>query len=166
MANYGGTTGKWLDVNDDLDGKKLKFVNECVQELSSKFKNKDGEFQMTNLVKARVQGAEESVNMRPNWTSIGAMRDAFGPDSKEWIGKVVTVRVKDATTGQSAYLIPDGFELYRNEEKRWAIRKVGTENGEKVIQTEESPDPVAPTAPAAAGVQYPDEEINPEDIPF
>lgn len=160
MAQYANTSGAWLDVNDDLDGKKLKFVTECEQVLSDKFKNPDGTFQMGNLVKVRVQGAEESVNMRPNWTSIGAMRDAFGTESKDWIGKIVTVRVKDATTGQSAYLLPDGFELYRNEEKRWAIRKIGSEA--------EQPAPKAdvPAVQGGESVPYPEEEINPEDIPF
>lgn len=157
---YANTSGAWLDVNDELDGKKLKFVTECEQVLSDKFKNTDGTPQMGNLVKVRVQGAEESVNMRPNWTSIGAMREAFGTESKDWIGKVVTVRVKDATTGQSAYLLPDGFELFRNEDKRWAIRKVGS--GEEQPAAADD----VQQHPAEAATSYPTEEINPEDIPF
>lgn len=157
---YANTSGAWLEVNDELDGKKLKFVTECVQVTSVKFKNPDGTPQMGNLVKVRVQGAAESVNMRPNWTSIGAMRDAFGTESKDWIGKIVTVRVKDATTGQSAYLIPDGFELYRNEEKRWAIRKIGSEEAQAPAQAGAQGDP------QDQGIQYPQEDINPEDIPF
>lgn len=163
MAQYANTSGAWLDVNDDLDGKKLKFVTECEQVLSDKFKNPDGTFQMGNLVKVRVQGAEEAVNMRPNWTSIGAMRDAFGTESKDWIGKIVTVRVKDATTGQSAYLLPDGFELYRNEEKRWAIRKIGADEAQAPAQAGTAADPQEPSSQAP---EYPAEEINPEDIPF
>jgi hypothetical protein len=151
---YNTTTGAWLEVNDDLDGKKLKFVNECVQTPSDKFKNEDGSAKMTNLVKVRVQGADESVNMRPNWTSVAALKEAFGPDSKDWVGKVLTAKVKDATTGQSVYLLPEGFELYRNEEKRWAIRRIATAE--------------ASQAPAVAEdvIEYPEEEINPEDIPF
>lgn len=121
---YRTTTGAWLEVNDALDGKKIKFVNECVQAPSDKYKNDDGEPKITNLVKVEVEGLEGTFNMRPNWTSIGAMKEAFGTDSMVWIGKPVTARVKDATTGQSCYLLPAGFELYRNEEKRWAIRKI------------------------------------------
>ena len=160
MAQYNNTTGAWLEINDELDGKKLKFVTECVQVLSDKFKNPDGTPQTGNLVKVRVQGAEESVNMRPNWTSIGALRDAFGGESKDWIGKILTVRVKDATTGQSAYLLPDGFELYRNEEKRWAIRKIGSEAEQPAAKEDVQSHPSEPA------MQYPAEEINPEDSPF
>lgn len=160
MAIYNNTSGAWLKINDELDGKKLKFVTECQQVLSDKFKNPDGTPQTGNLVKVRVQGAEESVNMRPNWTSIGALRDAFGVDSKNWIGQILTVKVKDATTGQSAYLIPDGFELFRNEEKRWAIRKVGSEEAQAPAKEDTQ------QHPEEAGIQYPDEEINPADIPF
>lgn len=150
---YNNTTGAWLDVNDDLDGKKIKFVNECVQTPSDKFKNEDGTPKTTNLVKVRVEGAPEPVNMRPNWTSIGALRDAFGVDSKDWIGKVLTARVKDATTGQSVYLIPEGFELYRNEEKRWAIRRAAIGD--------------APQEANEPEINYPEEEeIRPEYIPF
>ena len=166
MANYNTTSGGWLDVNDELDGKKLKFVNECVPTPSDKFKNEDGTPKMTNLVKVRVQGADESVNMRPNWTSVSALVEAFGSDSKAWIGKILTVRVKDATTGQSAYLLPDGFELYRNEEKRWAIRRT-----QEAAQTHIAPVPETPRVPAEkfgdmTTVEYPTEDINPEDIPF
>jgi len=121
---YRTTTGAWLDVNDALDGKMIKFVNECVQTPSDKFTDANGDPKTTNLVKVEVVGMDGVFNMRPNWTSIGAMKDAFGTDSMGWIGKPVMAKVKDATTGQSVYLIPDGFELYRNEEKRWAIRQV------------------------------------------
>ena len=97
--------------------------------------------------------------------AIGALRDAFGPDSKDWIGKVLTVRVKDATTGQSAYLLPEGFELYRNEEKRWAIRKVGSEAAQPEAKddVQEHPSDGPTRAYPTPGV---DGEINPEDIPF
>lgn len=117
-------------MNDELDGKKVKLVNECTQVVSRFKDEKTGEPKTENQVKGRVQGQEEVVNMRLNWTTVYGLVEAFGKESKEWIGKTLTAKVKDATTGQSLYLIPEGFELYRNEEKRSAIRKVETEKQE------------------------------------
>lgn len=114
-------SGPWLKVDDSYDGKKVKLINECVK-VESRFKDDDGNAKIENQVKAQFDG-EEPVNMRLNWTTVYAMVDAFGKDSNQWIGHTLTARVKDATTGQSIYLVPEGFELVRDENKRWAIRR-------------------------------------------
>lgn len=124
---YSTTTGAWLKVEDNLNGKKVKLINECVM-VESRFKDdKTGEPKTENQVKVQVEGAAEPVNARLNWTTVNGLKEAFGRESKGWIGHALTAMVKDATTGQSLYLIPEGSELYRNEEKRWAIRKVAKE---------------------------------------
>lgn len=140
---YNQTTGAWLKVEDVKDGQKVKLINECVK-VESRFKEEDGTPKTENQVKAQFQGMREPVNMRLNWTTVYGLIDAFGKESKSWIGKTLTAMVKDATTGQSIYLIPEGSELYRNEEKRWAIRKV---------KQDVVPEPEI-------------EEIDPEGIPF
>lgn len=120
---YNNVSGAWLKVDDSLDGKKIKLLNECVT-VESRFKNEDGSPKTENQVKAQFESGDP-VNMRLNWTTVYGLIEAFGKESKSWIGHTLTARVKDATTGQSIYLIPDGFELVRNEEKRWTIRKIG-----------------------------------------
>lgn len=120
---YNTVSGAWLKVDDSLDGKKVKLINECVK-TESRFKDEDGTPKIENQVKAQIEGQNEPVNMRLNWTTVYGLIEAFGKDSKSWIGHNLVARVKDATTGQSVYLIPEGSELYRNEEKRWAIRKL------------------------------------------
>lgn len=124
---YHTTTGAWLKVEDSLSGKKVKLINECVQ-TQSKFLKDDGTPKTENVVKVQFEG-QEPVNMRLNWTTVFALVEAFGKESKTWIGHTLTAQVKDMTTGQTVYLIPEGCELYRDESKRWAIRKIPGTSG-------------------------------------
>lgn len=124
---YNSTTGAWLKVDDTLDGKKAKLISECIM-VESRFKDeKTGGPKTENQVKVQFEHLVEPINARLNWTTINGLKEAFGRESKNWIAHPLTAKVKDATTGQSLYLIPGGFELYRNEEKRWAIRKQAVE---------------------------------------
>lgn len=144
-------SGAWVNADDVSDGDKVKIVSECTKQ-ESKFKDKDGNAKTENIAKVRFQGAEESKNMRINWATIYGLIDAYGTDSKEWIGKILTAKTVEAMVGDTmrtiVYLIPEGFEMVKNEEKKMVIRKIGGE-------------PEATTAP-----EYPAEDINPEDIPF
>ena len=128
MAEYTKGGGSFLDSDKVADGVKIKVVGECVK-VESKFKNTDGTPKPENHMPIRVKGAESSITMRVNWTSIYGMIDAFGTDSKGWVEKVVTLRKREMTVGDKVYdvcyLIPDGFELAKNAEKKLVIRKVG-----------------------------------------
>jgi hypothetical protein len=139
-----------------LEGKKVKLVNECVL-VESRFKAEDGSPKQENQVKLRVQGVDGVMNARLNWTTVYALIEAFGRESKLWIGHTLTAKVKDATTGQSLYLIPEGFELVRDPEtKRWTIRKIAD-----VV-----PEPEPVNDPAEPEIKYPEEDIDPADIPW
>jgi|GEM_PF-3291963 len=129
MAEYNKSVGgEWLNADSLTDGTKVKFVSECVKQ-ESKFKNKDGGPKTENIAKVRISGKDEAVNMRVNWPTIYGLIDAFGKESKDWIGKVLTVKTVDALVGDTmrtiVYLIPEGFELAKNAEKKLEIRKVG-----------------------------------------
>lgn len=118
--------GAWLDAEKVEDGSKVKIVSEC-QKRDSRFKDAEGNAKTENVAKVQVQDATESVNMRLNWTTIYGLIDAFGNDSKNWMGHALTARVKEAVVGDTVrtiiYLIADGFELVKNEEKKLEIRK-------------------------------------------
>jgi hypothetical protein len=143
--------GAWLDADSLADGTKVKIVSECIKQ-ESRFKGKDGEPKTENIAKVRTKGKEEAVNMRPNWTTIYGLIDAFGSDSKDWIDQVLTVRTVEALVGNTmrtiVYLIPEGFELGKNADKKLEIRKVGGSAAKEDV------------------VDYPQEDINPDDIPF
>ncbi len=144
--------GDWLDADKVVSGVKAKLVSEVVKQ-ESKYKDTEGNFKTENVGKIRLQGADASVNIRLNWTSIYAMIDAYGKDSKEWVGKIITLKTVDAMVGDTmrtiVYTIPEGFELRKNAEKKMEIARVGD----------------AP-APKDDSVEYPSNEPNPDDIPF
>jgi hypothetical protein len=74
---------------------------------------------------------------------------AFGKESKDWCNNVLTAHPVDAMVGDTMrtiiYLVPEGFELRKNAEKKLEIVK---------IEGESAPEP------------QPEEEITPDDIPF
>ena len=119
--------GEWTDVSKLVDGGKAKIVDECQKE-ESQYKDKDGNAKTQNVAKVHFQGQTQPTNTRINWTTIYGLIDAFGKDSKDWIGKVLTVKIKQAIIGDTErdilYLIPEGFELAKNSEKKLEIRKV------------------------------------------
>lgn len=140
-------SGAWLDADKIESGVKAKLVSEVVKQ-DSKFKDKEGNTKTENIGKIRLQGSDASVNIRVNWPSIYALIHAYGKDSKEWIGKLLTIKTLDAMVGDTmrtiVYLIPEGFELKKNQDKKMVIVKSG--------ETEEVPPP--------------DEEFSSEDVPF
>ncbi len=115
-----------MDADGLESGVKVKIVAETTKQ-DSKFKDKDGNTKTENITKVRVSGREEAVNMRLNWPTIYGLIDAFGKESKDWIGKVLTVKTLEAMVGDTmrtiVYLIPEGFELAKNAEKKMEIRK-------------------------------------------
>ena len=127
---YNATSGAWLNAENVEDGETVKLVNECVMQ-TSKFKDDEGNPKMENVVKARFESMDEPVNMRLNWTTVYGLVEAFGKDSKMWIGHKLIAKTKDATTGISVYLIPEGSKLVRNEKKRWEVRREVEEVEEK-----------------------------------
>lgn len=118
--------GKWANADEIQDGIKAKILTECVKQ-ESRFKDAEGNAKTENVAKVRFAGAEEAVNMRLNWTTIYGLIDAFGNDSKNWMGHTLSVKTIDAMVGDTmrtiVYLIPEGFELAKNEEKKLVIRK-------------------------------------------
>ena len=146
--------GNWLTADDLKEGDQVKLVTESKMQ-DGKYKYPDGNPKKENIVKARLKGAEESKNFRLNWATINGLMDAFGPESKGWVGKVLTVNLLKAMVGDTmrtiVYLIPEGFELKENAEKKVEIINKDGKTAD------------LNAAPKEAGM---DEEINPDDIPF
>lgn len=119
--------GAWLDADKVVDGSKVKIISETVKR-DSQFKDDDGVPKTENVAKVQFVGEDTPVNMRLNWTTIYGLIDAFGKESKDWVAHTLTARVKEAVVGDKVrtiiYLIADGFELVKNEEKKLEIRKV------------------------------------------
>lgn len=136
--------GKWANADEIKDGTKAKIITEVVKQ-ESRFKDTEGNAKVENVGKVRFQGAEEAVNVRFNWTTIYALIDAFGNDSKGWIGQTLTARTLDAMVGDTMrtilYLVPEGFELVKNEEKKMVIRKIEKITPPDVVARRTPPEP-------------------------
>lgn len=147
IEKTGGVGGKWIDKKTLKNGDLIKLTSEAEWI--------DGQNDSKQLVaKARVKGLEEEVNLAINKPSKNALIDAFGKDSKEWIGKVLTVAVESGIfagkRGIMLNLIPEGYEVSEDA------------NGYIIIQRSGRRD----EAPKPDLIQYPKEEINIDDIPF
>lgn len=135
-------SGAWLDADKIESGVKAKLVSE-VEKKESRFKDPEGNAKTENVGKIRLQGADEAVNIRLNWTSVYGLIDAHGSDSKDWIGKILTVKTLDAMVGDTmrtiVYLVPEGFELAKNEEKKMVIRKIEKIEAPEVVKRQTPP---------------------------
>jgi hypothetical protein len=146
--------GKWTDIAQLKDGSRAKIIDECMRQ-DSQFKDEEGNAKVENVAKVRYEGMPEAMNTRINWTSITALIDAYGKDSKQWIDKVLTVRlIRALVAGKMRsilYFVPEGFELAEDAEGKMEIRKVGA---------------AAESREVLAATDQPTDDINPDDIPF
>lgn len=151
MAIYSKTStvqGQWVKANEVVSGTKCKLTTETVPSESIW----EGKTIKNNVAKIRFQGEEgEAKNINVNKPSINALVDAFGSESKEWIGKLLTAQTEKMLVGgkrvTALYLIPEGYELKEDEGGYLVISKVGASEESKTVE-------------------YPEETINLDDIPF
>lgn len=151
--------GAWVKASEVVSGTKAKLVSETVPQPS--------EFGQQDVAKIRFQGEQgEAKNIRVNKPSINALVDAFGEDSKAWIGNLLTAHTEKMLVGgkrvTALYLIPEGYEIGEDAGGYLVIEKVGAKEEKKAYGTD--------------GIDYParDEsntpnfggEIDPADIPF
>jgi hypothetical protein len=145
-------SGAWVKASEVVSGTKCKLVAETIPSESTY----EGKVIKNNSSKIRFQGEEgEAKNVNVNRPSINGLIDAYGEDSKDWIGKVLTAQTEKMLVGgkrvTALYLIPEGFEMKEDENGYIVISKIG-------VQTE--------ARNSVNGLDYPSEEINAEDIPF
>lgn len=159
MATYkksSGTGGAWVDKKAVVNGTKCKIVTET--------EPRETEWGTQDVAKIRIQGEEESKNVNLNKATINALVEEFGEDSKEWIGKVLTMQTeKMVVAGKrvtALYLLPEGYLLTEDD----AGYLILTKDASKVST-------VAPATVNATRVrtesqiEYPENEY-PEDVPF
>jgi hypothetical protein len=109
------------------------------------------------VAKCKVKGMDGEFNLAINSPSKNALIDAFGSDTKNWVGKLLTAAIEigifAGKRGVMLNLVPEGYVVAEDAAGYIVIRP-------KV----EPPAVVAKqTGPFA---EYPVEDINPDDIPF
>jgi len=140
------TNGSWLDKKTIKTGDVLKLTSEAKE-----VPNQQGGTQV--VAKCKVKGLKgDDSNISINKPSKNALISAFGEDSVEWIDKPLTVHTEKTVIagkrGIALYLVPESFNLSEDAEGYIVISKAGVQGA---VHTE---------------VDYPEEYINPDDIPF
>lgn len=124
----------------------------------------EGTFGMQDVFLVKLPNGEEK-NMTFNQTTINNLIDAYGEDSKLWIGKTAKVwLILQSVSGKMlkvTYLTHPQAEIVEDGAGfRWQIP------GKQVAPVAPVNTPGAPTFKTPAGIDYPEEDINPNDIPF
>ena len=151
MAQYTKTTGvsgAWVKPSEIVSGTKCKLMSETVPSESIW----EGKTIKNNVAKIRFQGEDgEAKNINVNKPSINALVDAFGSESKNWVGHVLTAHTEKMLVGgkrvTALYLVPEGYELKEDEGGYLVISKIGSSVAQETVD-------------------YPEETINLDDIPF
>lgn len=147
MAKYqrpSGVRGKWVRGSEVISGTRCKLVSETTP-TPSQFKNKDGSVKMQDVARIRFENNDEPMNININMASIGALVEAFGEDSKDWINKYLTAVTEKMIVGgkrvTGVYLIPDGYELKDGLDGYMQVSKIGEEptTEPEVINLDEEP---------------------------
>ena len=143
-----GARGNWIKSKDLTDGMRAKLVSETLPQESVY----EGKPRTQNVAKIRFEDREGVFNISINKTTINALIDAFGEDSKNWINYSLTIKTDRAQIAGKrvivVYLLPEGYELTENERGYIAIV-----NPTKVVTSSEDS-------------QVNNDEVNEDEIPF
>lgn len=138
--------GDWVKNSEVQEGQKVKLMNEVIRR-DSRFSDDDGNPKKEDIVKVKFQGIDGVKNMRINRATLEGLILAYGKESKEWIGKILTAHPEKTTVAGkrvvSLYLIPDGFELKEDNDGYLHVVKIYA--GEEQLEND---------------------EIKPDEIPF
>ena len=97
--------GKFLKALDVKRGSMVTFLDEGAWEESTKFKNEDGSWQSQFIIKVKYDGEEKSLKLTK--ASRTAMMEAFGDESKDWVGKVARLIVVPTPNGDKKTILVD-----------------------------------------------------------
>ena len=144
MAKYtkqSGVSGAWIKAKDVVSGTKCKLVSETEPSESVW----EGKTIKNNVAKIRFQGQEgEASNVNVNRPSINGLVDAFGEDSKLWIGQLLTAHTEKMLVGgkrvTALYLIPEGYEVGEDEGGYLVVTKVGKQEAPDVVKRATPPE--------------------------
>jgi hypothetical protein len=107
-------SGSWAKAAELENGTKAKIVDEA-KWVTSQFKDKNDNPKQQLVAKVRFQGKADDLNVSLNRATQDGLIRAFGKDSNDWKGRVLTVQTEKVSIGgqmkRVLYLIPEGFVL-------------------------------------------------------
>ncbi|MEI6580824.1 MAG: hypothetical protein WCO07_01485 [bacterium] len=131
--------GEWAKPKEDINqGDVIEILNEGA--------TVSGEYGDRQVFKIKTKNGEKNLSF--NQTSLNYLIDAYGDDTKTWVGKKANVTIiKMNVSGKFrdiVYIYGIGWEMQEDG----SVKKIGVQGA---VQT---------------SVEYPEDDINPEDIPF
>ena len=106
--------GSWVKGSEIATGTKCKLLSETEPQVSQ-FKDKNGNVKMQDVAKIKFEGLNDAFNISLNRATISGLVDAFGEDSKNWIGKTLTAHTEKVMVAgkrvTAVYLLSDGYEV-------------------------------------------------------
>ena len=97
--------GNYLKAEDAKKGEIVTFKDEGAWEESSKYKYDDGNPVKSYVMTVTYEGQEKKLKI--NKASRVALIDAFGNDTKKWIGRQASIFVMPTANGQNKTIILD-----------------------------------------------------------
>jgi len=154
---------KFLNTVEDLKHKDVvTLLNGGAWEESTRFKKKDGT--PSNSFKINIKlGNGESREATLNWTNVKLLVKGFGDESDTWVGKEVRAwktKSERAKAGFIFIFVP--IDWTRDDIGEWKNEKgetIDVDSNTQQTDSQEIPEDIDT-------VEYPSDEINPEDIPF
>lgn len=152
---------KFLNTTEDLKHKDtVTLVDGGRWEESTRFKKKDGT--PSNSFKIKLKLINNEVREATlNWGNVKLLVKAFGDESENWVEKEVRAwktKSEKAKTGFTFIFVP--IDWTRNDMGVW-------EDGEgKEIELDEVKQEPSDADESGDTIEYPEDDINPDDIPF
>jgi hypothetical protein len=125
--------GAWVKGAEIQSGSRCKLMSETTH-MASQFKDeKTGDTKFQDVAKVLFSGDTETKNISLNRATLNGLIDAFGEESADWEGHVLTCETEKMRVGGRAvtavYLVPEGYERVDDENGYTVIVKKGTKVG-------------------------------------
>lgn len=141
---------KFLDRENDIKHKDVvTLLNEGVWGDSKQYSKPDGTPNKQFSIDLKLENGE-ARNTILGWQNIKLLVQAFGDETSKWIGKEVRAwktKSEKAKLGFTFFFVPTDWD--RDDTGEWIIPEGGQETKEA--------DPI---------IDYPDDDVNLEDIPY
>lgn len=154
---------RYLNTTEDINHKDVvTLVDGGRWEESTRFKKKDGTPSNSFKINIKLTSGEER-EATLNWTNVKLIVKGFSDETESWTGKEVRAwktKSERAKAGFVFIFVPTDW--VRDDIGEWKDGKGEIVDVDTVIQSTDSQEIPEDTDT----IEYPEEDINPEDIPF
>lgn len=110
--------GEYLKAKDVRDGEKVTFLDEGCIETSDKYKYENSGEPVKSLI-FKVDYKTEQKKIKVVSQSKGSLIEAWGDETKNWIGKTATIFVFPAPNGKDKMIVLKPITDKKPEDIAW-----------------------------------------------